>query len=829
MILFFHFILCVSPVFSTGKLSSRGHPRLSNASDQEALLGFMSAITDYDGSLSLPTVWKPNVSFCEWAGIVCSPRRQRVVSLNVSSTGLQGTVSPRLGNLSFLTLLDLSNNGFHGHIPYQLGNLFRLEILYLDFNKLQGSIPPTLGGCRRLRFFSSSENNLTGNIPSELCILPKLQFFNLKRNNLTGTIPHCLGNISSLDVLALYFVREQLSWQSSLRIGFLSNCTNLQKLDISGNQLSGHIPAELCRKNTWLTIFYLESNLLNGTIPDSLFNCTNLRKIDLGDNQLSGVMSTKFCKLTHLQRLSLGDNKLVSGSTTSCPILSALTNCSSLRQILLYSNHLTGRLPPCMGQLSTSMDALILEFDELTGEIPPEIGNLTSLILLALDNNKFTGVIPSSLTMLQRLERLYLDSNFLEGNIPIKIGQLKILGYINLFGNNLWGRIPDFIAGNQQLRYLNLAHNMLSGKIPAHIGNCVNLLTLDLSYNKLSGHIPQEVACLANLAFYFNISNNLLDGLVPTELSKMTMLQAIDISANQFTGNISSALGNCKELEYLNLSYNALQGLIPVSLGELQNLQVMDFSNNFSGGIPMSLANLKMLNHLNFSFNKLSGEVPKGGVFKKIGATAFMGNPRLCGPWAGLSPCSSHKHKSVWHMKRVILPVVAVVIVVVLCLFLGIFWILNCKRHIFREVGTSLNVEHPRISYGEIITATNEFDDANLLGVGNFGKVYKGVLNNGTSVAVKLLNLENEGAYKSFDRECKVLGKVRHRNLIRIITTYSDLQTKALIFPLMPNGSLEKWLYPNSEEESCLSLIQRLNIAIDIAQGMAYLHHHCFM
>jgi LRR receptor-like serine/threonine-protein kinase FLS2 len=138
-------------------------------------------------------------------------------------------------------------------------------------------------------------------------------------------------------------------------------------------------------------------------------------------------------------------------------------------------------------------------------------------------------------------------------------------------------------------------------------------------------------------------------------------------------------------------------------------------------------------------------------------------------------------------------------------------------------------VGHRRISYGELITATNEFSDANLLGVGSFGKVYKGVLNDGTIVAVKLLNLENEGAHKSFDRECKVLGKVRHRNLIRIITSYSDLQIKALIFPLMPNGSLEKWLYPNGEEESGLSLIQRLNIAIDIAQGMAYLHHHCFV
>jgi predicted Ser/Thr protein kinase len=372
--------------------------------------------------------------------------------------------------------------------------------------------------------------------------------------------------------------------------------------------------------------------------------------------------------------------------------------------------------------------------------------------------------------------------------------------------------------------------NQLSGKIPVGLGKCVNLLLLDLSYNMLSGEIPREIVGLANLAFYFNLSNNLLEGSLHLKLSKMTMVQAIDISANRLTGYIPSGLGSCKELEYLNLSCNSLEGPIPMSLGELQSLQCMDFSsNNLSGGIPTSLENLKMLNQLNFSFNNLSGEVPKGGVFKNLSAEAFMGNPGLCGPWVNLSMCSAINHKSVSHLKKVVISSVAVAVTIVLCLFVGILWRQNHKRNIPIEVGASLNVGHRRISYAELITATNGFSDANLLGVGSFGKVYKGVLNDGTVVAVKLLNLENEGAHKSFKKECKVLGRVRHRNLIRVITSYSDLQMKALIFPFMPNGSLEKWLYPDGEVESGLTLIQRLNIAIDIAQGMAYLHHHCFM
>jgi hypothetical protein len=93
MLLFFSYLIlfAIPSVSTTFQLSNRGHPHphLSNASDQEALLGFMSAIRSYDTFQSLPTNWKPNVSFCGWTGIICSRRRQRVVSLNLSSMGLQ--------------------------------------------------------------------------------------------------------------------------------------------------------------------------------------------------------------------------------------------------------------------------------------------------------------------------------------------------------------------------------------------------------------------------------------------------------------------------------------------------------------------------------------------------------------------------------------------------------------------------------------------------------------------------------------------------------------------------------------------------------------------
>eukprot|EP00253_Pinus_taeda_P029017 PITA_29017 len=143
-------------------------------------------------------------------------------------------------------------------------------------------------------------------------------------------------------------------------------------------------------------------------------------------------------------------------------------------------------------------------------------------------------------------------------------------------------------------------------------------------------------------------------------------------------------------------------------------------------------------------------------------------------------------------------------------------------------------LEHKRISYQELHIATNGFAETNLLGTGNFGSVYKGILSDGTLVAVKVFQLLKDKAEKSFKAECSILQKVRHRNLVKVITSSCNIDFKALVFKFMSNGSLEKHLYPstndNNGEDACeMGLKTRLDIAIDVAHAIEYLHHDSFV
>lgn len=378
---------------------------------------------------------------------------------------------------------------------------------------------------------------------------------------------------------------------------------------------------------------------------------------------------------------------------------------------------------------------------------------------------------------------------------------------------------PFQSAQLQELGLVNLSYNHISGLIPSCIGNVTSLRNIYLNSNSIT-NIPMSLWSLKDL-LVLHLSNNSLVGSIPPDFRKLNAITSIDLSKNHLSGSIPSTIRDLQNLLYLSLAYNELQGSIPESLGKMISLELVNLSNNIlSGTIPKSLESLRYLKDFNVSFNRLEGEIPSKGPFLNFTSQSFMGNEELCG---GLlfRPCMTFHHSRRSKLLLIILASLGAAVMV-----FGSIVVFMLRRRGNRNAPTQAEsfpaTTLTRISYIEIERATQGFDQCNLLGSGGFGSVYKGIFANGMTLAIKVFNLQAEGALKSFDVECEVLRNLRQRNLTKVISSCTNLDFRALLLEYMPNGSLELWLH---SDDRFLYMIQRLDIMIDIAFALEYLHH----
>ncbi|KOM25280.1 hypothetical protein LR48_Vigan77s000300 [Vigna angularis] len=784
------------------------HILCDSNTDREALLSFKSQVTDPKNALS---GWSTHSNHCTWYGVTCSKVGNRVQYLNLPGLSLSGKLSPHLSNLTFLHSLDLSNNTFHGQIPQSFGNLSLLSTILLSSNNLSGTIPPQLGYLHRLQSLDFSVNNLTGQIPPSFANLSSLQNLSLARNHLEGEIPTELGNLRNLSFLQISVNNFSGKFPTSI-----FNMSSLVFLSVTENNLTGELPQNFGHFLPNLKILYLATNMFEGVIPNSISNASHLQEIDFANNMFTGPIPL-FCNLKNLTRLILGNNFLSSTTSLNFQFFDCLRNSTELQQLRIYGNHLTGELPKSFANLSSNLQHLCVADNSFFGSIPQGMKKFENIISLSFEYNFFTGELPSEIGALNNLQQLVINNNRLSGHIPDTFGNLT-----NLFN-------------------LAMGNNQLSGRIQQSIGQCKRLNYLDMNMNRFGGTVPDEIFQLPSLITLYLAGNSLQGPLPP-----MKQLETMDISDNQLSGNIPVEIGGCLSLKSLTMARNRFNGSIPTKIGNLASLETLDLSlNSLTGAIPESLGQLEYIQKLNLSFNHLEGEVPMKGLFTNLTKFDLRGNNQLCSlnkeivQNFGVLLCAVGKKK-----RKILLPIILAVVGAV-ALFIStlfLFWTMTSGDKKRKEGKTSVSSAPLKglpqnISYGDILTATNNFAAENLIGKGGFGSVYKGVFRFSTgetaTLAVKVLDLQQSRASKSFVAECEALKNVRHRNLVKVITSCSSLdykgeEFKALVMQFMPNGNLDMKIHPEDEESgSFLTLMQRLNIAIDVACAMEYLHHGC--
>ncbi|KAG8077123.1 hypothetical protein GUJ93_ZPchr0006g45214 [Zizania palustris] len=489
-----------------------------------------------------------------------------------------------------------------------------------------------------------------------------------------------------------------------------------------------------------------------------------------------------------------------------------------LEWIDFESNYLAGAIPSQVFNRLPRLQYLYLSYNNLSSpagntDLDPffrSLRNCTCLQEVELAGNNLGGKLPAFVGELSLgFRQIHLEDNAITGSIPPNISGLVNLTYLNFSNNLLNGSIPPEISWMRRLERMYLSNNLLTSEIPWSFGKMPHLGLIDLSGNRLTGTIPDTfssltqiplyVVALSSLKLYLNLSNNHLEGPLPLELSKMDMTLALDLSENRLTGTIPMQLGSCVALEYLNLSVNALWGAPPASVAALPFLQVMDGSRNqLTGALPESLQVSTLLRDAQFSYNNLSGVVPRASVLVNLLVAAFRGNPGLC----GYIPEQSGR---------------------------------GCSRCDLSTLKTRRR-EHPRIFCRELSQATGGFVQSSLIGAGRFGHVYEGTLRDDARVAMKVIDPKGSGEVSgSFKRECEVLRRTRHKNLVRVITTCSTASFNVLVLLLMPHGSLEDHLYPSHSGKKArspattgarLDFGRLMSIVCDVAEGLAYLHHY---
>lgn len=658
----------------------------------------------------------------------------------------------------------------------------------------------------------------------------------------------------------------------------------VDNLDLKNAGLAGTLPPSISSLAA-LQDLSLQGNRLSGPLP-SFRGMSSLRRAYLNDNAFDAIPRDFFDGLTDLLEISLGNNPGLNATRGGWALPQALAASAQQLQILSLDNcSLAGAIPAFLGGM-TSLQNLTLSYNYLSGPVPDAF-NGSGLQRLWLNNQlgeaKLSGTLDVVATM-AGLQELWLHGNEFSGPVPDALAACDAIYTLRLNSNQLVGLLPPGLAAMPRLQELKLDNNDLLGPVPP-----VKAPNFTFSGNGFCAPNPGDACApdvMALLRFLAGVQyptrlvgswsgNNPCAGWlgVTCVQGKVSVLNLPGYGLN---GTISQSLGNVTTLSDVKLSGNNLVGRVPDSLTKLSSLQKLDLSmNDLSGPLPAFSPGVMVNVTGNLNFNTTAAAVPGAQPNSSPTTPGAPGSPGSNA--APALPGGNGKKASSAVLLGTTIPVAVSVAALI-----SVGTLFFCKKRSSMPPQAASVVVHPRDSsdpdnLAKIVVATNDgssgtsqgnthsgsssqagdvhlieagnfviavqvlrgatknFAQDNVLGRGGFGVVYKGELHDGTMIAVKRMEAVavSNKALDEFQAEIAVLTKVRHRNLVSILGYAIEGNERLLVYEYMPNGALSKHLFHWKQFGlEPLSWKKRLNIALDVARGMEYLHnlgHHRFI
>ncbi|XP_034678461.1 probable LRR receptor-like serine/threonine-protein kinase At1g53440 [Vitis riparia] len=682
--------------------------------------------------------------------------------------------------------------------------------------------------------------DLDGTLPDEFGDLPYLQEIDLSRNYINGLIPKSLGRLS-LTNLSLFGNRISGSIPDEI-----SNISTLEELVLEANQLGEHLPPSL-GKLSHLRRLVLSANNFTGTIPENFHNLKNLIDFRIDGNNLSGKIPDWIGNWTKLEKLSL------QGTSMDGPIPSIISQFKNLTELLI--SDLSGPTTsfPNLTDMN-NLKILVMRNCSITGEIPEDIGNIESLKLLDLSFNRLSGTIPKSFKQEKKdktkLDFMFLTNNSLTGEVPSWI-RLDTENKIDLSYNNFTGPHLDSCEYPVNLvsSYASSARNMTwclqkdlpcSGKAEHYslYINCggENTTLKGKTYEKDDGiegasqfsiDSTNKWAYSSTGAFIGHTDNSYLakttfclnsEDAVIYQTARLAPISLKYYGLCLRKGSYKVRLYFAEIMFSNDQTFDSLgKRLFDVSIQGnvvLRDFNIMEEAEGASKGIyrdfDASVDGSTLEIHLYWT-GKGTNSIPNRGVYGPlISAIAVTPNYDTSKPGRSIGDI----------IGIVITSCVVLILILVVLRMKGYLGGKDLEDRELRE----LQMQTGYFSLRQIEAATNNFDSANKIGEGGFGPVYKGVLSDGSVIAVKQLSSKSKQGNREFVNEIGMISALQHPNLVKLYGCCIEGNQLLLIYEYLENNSLARALFGRDEQRLNLDWPTRKKICLGIARGLAYLH-----